>query len=26
VEAANGEPLRDDVALFLLSNAQRWSE
>jgi serine phosphatase RsbU (regulator of sigma subunit) len=26
VEAANGEALRDDVALFLLSNAQHWSE
>jgi serine phosphatase RsbU (regulator of sigma subunit) len=26
VEAANGEPLHDDVALFLLSNAQHWSE
>jgi serine phosphatase RsbU (regulator of sigma subunit) len=26
VEAANGEALRDDVALFLLSNAPHWSE
>jgi serine phosphatase RsbU (regulator of sigma subunit) len=26
VEAANGEALSDDVALFLLSNAQHWSE
>ena len=26
VEAINGEPLRDDVALFLLSNDQHWSQ
>jgi serine phosphatase RsbU (regulator of sigma subunit) len=26
VEGANGEPLGDDIALFLLSNDEHWSE